>query len=51
MRIEPEQVLKQERVSAQGRIENAQVESTLSATSTMAIATTGVPSTWMMLVA
>ena len=51
MRVEPEQVLEQQRVAAQRRIEDAEMEGRSKTTSTSVIAITGVPSTMMMLVA
>ena len=52
VRVEPEQVLKQDRVAAQLGIENADAQKPLhAATSTSEIASTGVPSTMIMLVA
>ena len=52
VRVEPEEVLEEHRIAAQRRVEDADVEDALAATSsTMVMASTGVPSTWIRLVA
>jgi hypothetical protein len=43
MRIEPEQMLKEERIAAEFGIEDAEVQSAFDRTRTMVMATTGVP--------
>ena len=49
MRIEPEQVLEQNGVTAQGGIEDSDVKASLNASRTIVIASTGVASIWMRL--
>ncbi len=52
VRVEPEEVLEQDRVAAERRVEDADVEGALERRpAAIVIAITGVPSTMMMLVA
>jgi hypothetical protein len=45
MRVEPEHVLEQNGIAADGRVEDADVKAALQASSASVMATTGVPST------